>query len=56
MVLWTHRELHAARRLFAGAGFRKTEEWLHHDFGPVATGETWRLMLRRAAFDDEPDR
>jgi GNAT superfamily N-acetyltransferase len=53
MVLWTHRELHAARRLFAGAGFRKTEEWLHHDFGPVATGETWRLVLRRAALDSD---
>ncbi|MGZ3274866.1 MAG: bifunctional helix-turn-helix transcriptional regulator/GNAT family N-acetyltransferase [Caulobacteraceae bacterium] len=51
MVLWTHRELHAARRIYADIGFRKTEEWLHHDFGPVATGETWRLVLRRAALE-----
>jgi len=51
IVLWTHRELHAARRLYAGLGFRKTEEWIHHDFGPVATGETWRLALRRAALE-----
>jgi len=52
VVLWTHRELHAARRIYAEAGFRKTEEWQHHDFGPVSTGETWRLVLRRAALDD----
>ena len=53
VVLWTHRELHAARRIYAGAGFRKTAEWLQHDFGPVSTGETWRLILRRAALEDE---
>lgn len=53
VVLWTHRELHAARRIYAGAGFRKTEEWQHHDFGPVSTGETWRLVLRRAAADTD---
>lgn len=51
LVLWTHKELHAARRIYAGVGFRKTEEWLHHDFGPVSTGETWRLALRRAALE-----
>jgi DNA-binding MarR family transcriptional regulator/GNAT superfamily N-acetyltransferase len=55
VVLWTHRELHAARRIYAGIGFRKTAEWLHHDFGPVSTGETWRLVLRRAALEDERD-
>lgn len=55
VVLWTHRELHAARRIYAGIGFRKTEEWQHHDFGPVSTGETWRLVLRRAALEDERD-
>lgn len=52
LVLWTHRELHAARRIYADIGFRKTEEWQHHDFGPVSTGETWRLVLRRAALED----
>jgi DNA-binding MarR family transcriptional regulator/N-acetylglutamate synthase-like GNAT family acetyltransferase len=51
VVLWTHRELHAARRIYAGIGFRKTDEWLHHDFGPVSTGETWRLAFRRAPLD-----
>jgi DNA-binding MarR family transcriptional regulator/GNAT superfamily N-acetyltransferase len=55
MVLWTHRELHAARRIYAEIGFRKTEEWLHHDFGPVSTGETWRLPFRRAALEAEPE-
>jgi DNA-binding MarR family transcriptional regulator/N-acetylglutamate synthase-like GNAT family acetyltransferase len=55
VVLWTHRELHAARRIYAGIGFRKTEEWIHHDFGPVATGETWRLVLRRAALEAAAD-
>lgn len=53
IVLWTHRELHAARRIYADIGFRKTEEWQHHDFGPVSTGETWRLVLRRAALEAE---
>ena len=53
VVLWTHRELHAARRIYAGVGFRKTAEWLQHDFGPVSTGETWRLILRRAALEDD---
>ena len=52
IVLWTHRELHAARRIYAEAGFRKTAEWLHHDFGPVSTGETWRLVLRRAELEE----
>jgi DNA-binding MarR family transcriptional regulator/N-acetylglutamate synthase-like GNAT family acetyltransferase len=56
VVLWTHRELHAARRLYAGLGFRKTEEWIHHDFGPLATGETWRLVLRRAALETDAER
>jgi GNAT superfamily N-acetyltransferase len=51
VVLWTHRELHAARRIYGAIGFRKTEEWIHHDFGPVSTGETWRLVLRRAALE-----
>ncbi len=55
MVLWTHRELHAARRIYASAGFRKTEEWIHHDFGPVVTSETWRLALRRAALERDED-
>jgi DNA-binding MarR family transcriptional regulator/GNAT superfamily N-acetyltransferase len=55
IVLWTHRELHAARRIYAGLGFRKTEEWQHHDFGPVSTGETWRLVLRRAAIERDED-
>ncbi len=55
VVLWTHRELHASRRIYAGIGFRKTAEWLQHDFGPVSTGETWRLVLRRAALDEARD-
>jgi DNA-binding MarR family transcriptional regulator/GNAT superfamily N-acetyltransferase len=56
IVLWTHKELHAARRIYADIGFRKTEEWIHHDFGPVSTGETWRLPFRRAALEtDEAD-
>jgi DNA-binding MarR family transcriptional regulator/GNAT superfamily N-acetyltransferase len=55
IVLWTHRELYAARRIYADLGFRKTEEWQHHDFGPVSTGETWRLVLRRAELEVEED-
>jgi hypothetical protein len=55
VALWTHRELRAARRIFADIGFRKTEEWLQHDFGPVSTGETWRLVLRRSALERHED-
>ena len=45
VVLWTHAELVAARRIYAALGFAKTQEWRHADFGPVVVSETWRLAL-----------
>jgi DNA-binding MarR family transcriptional regulator/N-acetylglutamate synthase-like GNAT family acetyltransferase len=45
VVLWTHAELVAARKIYADLGFTKTQEWRHADFGPVVVSETWRLVL-----------
>ena len=45
IVLWTHAELVAARKIYADLGFAKTQEWRHADFGPVVVSETWRLAL-----------
>jgi GNAT superfamily N-acetyltransferase len=45
MVLWTHRELTAARAIYQAVGFRLEETWTHEDFGKPAVSETWRLTL-----------
>ena len=45
MVLWTHAQLVAARKIYADLGFAKTQEWRHADFGPVVVSETWKLTL-----------
>jgi GNAT superfamily N-acetyltransferase len=45
MVLWTHRELTAARAIYAAVGFQLEETWTHEDFGKPAVSETWRLRL-----------
>jgi DNA-binding MarR family transcriptional regulator/GNAT superfamily N-acetyltransferase len=45
MVLWTHAQLTAARKIYADLGFTKTQEWRHADFGPVVVSETWKLTL-----------
>jgi hypothetical protein len=44
-VLWTHAELTAARRIYTSLGFDLIDTHIHHDFGPPATSETWRLAL-----------
>lgn len=45
ITLWTHRELTAARAIYAKAGFVKTGEETHDDFGRPATSEFWDLEL-----------
>ncbi len=45
VVLWTHANLTAARRIYAGLGFDKVEAHAHDDFGPTVISETWRLEL-----------
>jgi len=43
--LWTQSILIAARKIYAGAGFRLTKEEPHHSFGQDLVGEHWALCL-----------
>jgi DNA-binding MarR family transcriptional regulator/GNAT superfamily N-acetyltransferase len=45
VVLWTQSELVAARRIYAGAGFRCIREESHRSFGTPAVAEVWELKL-----------
>jgi DNA-binding MarR family transcriptional regulator/GNAT superfamily N-acetyltransferase len=45
LTLWTHKELTAARAIYAKAGFAKTGEETHDDWGRQATSEFWDLKL-----------
>jgi DNA-binding MarR family transcriptional regulator/GNAT superfamily N-acetyltransferase len=45
IVLWTQRNLLAARGLYRAAGFRKTGEQRHESFGAKLVAETWELDL-----------
>jgi DNA-binding MarR family transcriptional regulator/N-acetylglutamate synthase-like GNAT family acetyltransferase len=45
VTLWTHKELTAARAIYARLGFRKTGEESHDDWGGKATSEFWDLEL-----------
>lgn len=45
ITLWTHAVLVAARAIYAQAGFRLVEEWMHDEFGKTEASETWELSL-----------
>jgi GNAT superfamily N-acetyltransferase len=45
MMLWTNRNLLAARGLYASAGFVMTLEEPYHGFGHNLVGETWECDL-----------
>lgn len=45
MVLWTHEELTAARRLYAKAGFTLDSSERHLDFGKEVVSEEWSTDL-----------
>jgi len=47
IVLWTQRNLVAARALYRATGFRKTSEERHTSFGAKLVAETWELTLQR---------
>lgn len=45
ITLWTHKELTAARAIYAKLGFVKSGEESHDDWGGKATSEFWDLDL-----------
>jgi DNA-binding MarR family transcriptional regulator/GNAT superfamily N-acetyltransferase len=45
VTLWTHKELTAARAIYAKLGFTKNGEESHDDWGGKATSEFWDLDL-----------
>jgi DNA-binding MarR family transcriptional regulator/GNAT superfamily N-acetyltransferase len=49
IVLWTQRNLLAARAIYRATGFCKTGEERHVSFGTKLVGETWELDLFRAS-------
>jgi DNA-binding MarR family transcriptional regulator/GNAT superfamily N-acetyltransferase len=45
IVLWTNRNLVAARHIYTKAGYRLTHSEAHHSFGHDLVGETWEMTL-----------
>jgi DNA-binding MarR family transcriptional regulator/GNAT superfamily N-acetyltransferase len=48
ITLWTQNDLHAARHLYALAGFRRVGAQAHHSFGKKLVAETWEFALPAA--------
>jgi DNA-binding MarR family transcriptional regulator/N-acetylglutamate synthase-like GNAT family acetyltransferase len=46
MMLWTQSNLHAARHIYAKAGFRLVRKGRHHSFGHDLVEEIWEMPLR----------
>jgi DNA-binding MarR family transcriptional regulator/GNAT superfamily N-acetyltransferase len=45
LSLWTHRELTAARKIYASVGYTMIREEIHDTFGTPLTSETWEMKL-----------
>lgn len=45
MVLWTNRDLAAARAIYAKRGFSLVRSEPHHSYGQALVGEHWELLL-----------
>ena len=45
ITLWTNDVLHAARKIYADAGFRLVKAESHPSFGQDLVGENWELEL-----------
>ncbi|MEP6492002.1 MAG: helix-turn-helix domain-containing GNAT family N-acetyltransferase [bacterium] len=45
IVLWTQRELTAARKIYKAAGFALVAEDAHQQFGEKLVSETWEMVL-----------
>jgi len=45
ITLWTNDVLHAARHIYAKAGFRVVQSGAHHSFGHDLVEETWEMEL-----------
>lgn len=45
LVLWTNRNLVAARALYAKRGFQLVSSEPHHNYGQALVGEHWALVL-----------